>query len=170
LKVVLGVWIELLGRSLYSFPIPLKRFLPTSVISMSPKRRLTPEQEFEDYLLINQRVSYLNKLLQDRTIANTLKNAQGNNRSPVFQKLVMDPLNTKYPLPNRTEIPARRDPDLPHPGMEFWDGQWRGPESVARMKEKKRIRQKAYYENNREKVRAQHNKWREKNRAASHDV
>jgi hypothetical protein len=130
-----------------------------------PNRRITPEQAFEDYLTVNQRVAYLNELLRDRKIVNALKMVNGTSRTPVFQKLIMDPLNTKHPLPKRNELPARRDPDLPHPGMEFYDGQWRSPESVDRLKEKKRFRQKAYYENNRERIKFQHNKWRRESHA-----
>jgi hypothetical protein len=102
--------------------------------------KLSPqERTVQGLQIMHSRVAMFNELCRDPVVSEALSSTpQGTARKKMFQRLVVNPLNETYPVPESALIPPNKDPEVPHPDMVFSDGQWRAPEAVALRKERKK--------------------------------
>jgi hypothetical protein len=110
----------------------------TEGVPMTRGKISPAERSAEGLQIMHSRVAMFNELCRDPEVSEALSSTPaGTARKKMFQRLIVNPLNEKHPVPESALIPPNKDPEVPHPGMVFSEGQWRNPDAVALRKERK---------------------------------
>jgi hypothetical protein len=82
---------------------------------------------------VKARVKLFNEIIQRPDVLDSLR-AAGTNRGERWQTMeeLFDQLDRRHPLPE--PLNPKLDPDIPHPGMVFFWGQWRSPQAIEKQK------------------------------------